>query len=37
MVAFTFVVKKEGKTWSATRVKDEEGPELTAEADDTYR
>ncbi|KAK9904833.1 hypothetical protein WJX75_003450 [Coccomyxa subellipsoidea] len=36
MVAFTFVVKKEGKTWSATRVKDEEGPELTAEADDTY-
>ncbi len=37
MVAFTFVVKKEGKSWSAQRVKDEEGPELTAEADDTYR
>ncbi|EIE19081.1 hypothetical protein COCSUDRAFT_67960 [Coccomyxa subellipsoidea C-169] len=36
MVAFTFVVKKEGKSWSAQRVKDEEGPELTAEADDTY-
>lgn len=37
MVAFTFVLKKDGGSWNATRVKDEEGAELTAEADDTYR
>ena len=37
MVAFTFVVKKDGSSWSAKRIAEEEEPQLTAEADDTYR
>ena len=40
MVAFTFVVKKEGKSWHATRVAaetEEEGEAMEATADDTYR
>ena len=40
MVAFTFVVKKEGKSWHATRVAaetEEEGEAIEASADDTYR
>lgn len=40
MVAFTFVIKKEGKSWNATRVAsetEEDGEPITAEADDTYR
>lgn len=37
MVAFTFVVKKDGSSWSAKRISEEEEPQLTAEADDTYR
>ena len=40
MVAFTFVIKKEGKSWNATRVASEtedEGEPITAEGDDTYR
>lgn len=39
MVAFTFVIKKEGKSWHATRVAsetDDEGEAITAEADSTY-
>ena len=38
MVAFTFVVKKEGKSWHATRVAaetEEEGEAIEASADDT--
>ena len=40
MVAFTFVVKKEGKSWHAARVAaetEEEGEAIEATADDTYR
>ena len=40
MVAFTFIIKKEGKSWNATRVASEtedEGEPITAEGDDTYR
>ena len=37
MVAFTFVCKKDGDSWAATRLDSEEGEALTAEADDTYR
>jgi len=39
MVAFTFVIKKEGKSWHATRVAsetEEEGEAISAEAEDTY-
>ena len=36
MVAFTFIAKKSGASWSANRISSEEGPELTAEADDTF-
>lgn len=40
MVAFTFVVKKEGKSWHAARVAaetEDEGEAIEATADDTYR
>lgn len=40
MVAFTFILKKEGKSWHATRVASEtedEGEAIEAQADDTYR
>ena len=37
MVAFTFVCKKDGDSWAATRLDSEEGDAMTAEADDTYR
>ena len=40
MVAFTFVVRKEGKSWHAARVAaetEDEGEAIEATADDTYR
>lgn len=36
MVAFTYIAKKSGGTWAASRISSEEGPELSAEADDTF-
>ena len=37
MVAFTFVLKKDGDSWAANRLDSEEGEALTAEGEDTYR
>jgi hypothetical protein len=37
MVAFTFILRKDGSEWSAKRLADEEGEALTAEGADTYR
>ena len=39
-MAFTFVVKKEAKSWHATRVAaetEDDGEAIEASADDTYR
>lgn len=36
MVAFTYIAKKSGGDWKASRISSEEGPELSAEASDTY-
>lgn len=36
MVAFTYIAKKSGGEWKATRISEEEGPELSAEAADTH-
>lgn len=36
MVAFTYIAKRSGGSWSASRISSEEGPELSAEADDTF-
>lgn len=36
MVAFTYIAKKSGGEWKASRISSEDGPELSAEAADTY-
>ena len=36
MVAFTYIAKKSGGEWKASRISSEEGPQLTADASDTY-
>ena len=36
MVAFTYIAKRSGDSWSASRLASEEGPELTAEGSDAY-
>ena len=36
MVAFTYIAKKSGGDWKASRVSSEDGPELSADASDTY-
>ena len=36
MVAFTYIAKRSGGSWSASRISSEEGPELTAESSDTF-
>lgn len=36
MVAFTYIAKKSGGGWKASRISSEDGPELSADASDTY-
>ncbi len=36
MVAFTYIAKRSGDQWKASRISSEEGAELSAEAADTY-
>ena len=36
MVAFTYIAKRSGSDWKASRISSEEGPELSAEAADTH-
>jgi hypothetical protein len=36
MVAFTYIAKQSNKEWKALRISSEEGPELSAEAADSY-
>ena len=36
MVAFTYIAKKSGGDWKASRISSEDGPELSADASDTY-
>lgn len=36
MVAFTYIAKKAGGDWKASRISSEDGPELSADASDTY-
>lgn len=36
MVAFTYIAKRDGGEWKASRISSEEGPELSADASDSY-
>lgn len=36
MVAFTYIAKQSGGDWKASRLASEDGPELSAEAENAY-